>query len=323
MTKKGRVINKSNVHIYITEVMLDDKKDNIFLSRWISKELSEEELREFESHPEYEYYAKIMMGTEALDLKKYDVEKELRALKSKQDTTTSKNSGIVIKLWPYAAVAASIAIILGLFLFNTNDSFSSDFGEQLAITLPDGSEMILNAKTTASFDRDGWNKNRTVALKGEAFFKVKKGSKFTVTTKNGEVSVLGTQFNVQSENNLFEVTCFEGKVKVLNLKNQEILTAGKGYRNLDNSPEQWNFKSNKPSWLTNTSSFRSTSIYHVIKELEEQYNLDINTKNINLKTIYTGTFPNNNQEVALKTVFSTLGMEYKLSQDSKTVVLEK
>ncbi|WP_282079335.1 FecR family protein [Aquimarina algiphila] len=304
--------------------MLDDKKDDIFLSRWISGELSEEELREFKSHPEYEYYVKIMAGADALDLKDYDVEEELHTLKSKRNSTTNKNSGLVIKLWPYTAVAASIAIILGLFLFNSNDSFSSDYGEQLAVTLPDGSEMILNAKSTANFDSDSWNENRTVTLKGEAYFKVKKGSKFTVSTKNGEVSVLGTQFNVQSHNNFFEVACYEGKVSVSNLKNEEILTAGKGYRNLNNSnPEQWTFESNKPSWLTNTSSFRSTPIKYVFDELEEQYNLDINTKNINLKTIYTGTFPNNNKEVALKTVFSTLGMEYSVSQDGKTVVLEK
>ncbi|TSE08619.1 MULTISPECIES: FecR family protein [Aquimarina] len=304
--------------------MLDDKKDDIFLSRWISGELSEEELREFKSHPEYEYYVKIMAGADALDLKDYDVEEELHTLKSKRNSTTNKNSGLVIKLWPYTAVAASIAIILGLFLFNSNDSFSSDYGEQLAVTLPDGSEMILNAKSTANFDSDSWNENRTVTLKGEAYFKVKKGSKFTVSTKNGEVSVLGTQFNVQSQNNFFEVACYEGKVSVSNLKNEEILTAGKGYRNLNNSnPEQWTFESNEPSWLTNTSSFRSTPIKYVFDELEEQYNLDINTKNINLKTIYTGTFPNNNKEVALKTVFSTLGMEYSVSQDGKTVVLEK
>ncbi|WP_271765874.1 FecR family protein [Aquimarina algiphila] len=304
--------------------MLDDKKDDIFLSRWISGELSEEELREFKSHPEYEYYVKIMAGADALDLKDYDVEEELHTLKSKRNSTTNKNSGLVIKLWPYTAVAASIAIILGLFLFNSNDSFSSDYGEQLAVTLPDGSEMILNAKSTANFDSDNWNENRTVTLKGEAYFKVKKGSKFTVSTKNGEVSVLGTQFNVQSQNNFFEVACYEGKVSVSNLKNEEILTAGKGYRNLNNSnPEQWTFESNEPSWLTNTSSFRSTPIKYVFDELEEQYNLDINTKNINLKTIYTGTFPNNNKEVALKTVFSTLGMEYSVSQDGKTVVLEK
>ncbi|WP_438422568.1 FecR family protein [Aquimarina macrocephali] len=304
--------------------MLDDKKDDIFLSRWISGELSEEELREFKSHPEYEYYVKIMAGADALDLKDYDVEQELSTLKSKSGYTAKENSNSVIKLWPYIAVAASIAIILGIFLFSPNESFNTNFGEQLSVLLPDGSEMILNAKSIASFDKENWKENRMVTLEGEAFFKVKKGSKFTVTTKNGEVSVLGTQFNVQSQNTFFEVTCFEGKVSVANKENEEILTAGKGYRNLENTvPESWTFDTREPSWLSNTSSFRSIPIKYVFNELEEQYDLKIKATEINLETIYTGTFPNNNKEVALRTVFSTLGMKYSLSKDGKTVVLEK
>ncbi|GAA4276337.1 FecR family protein [Aquimarina mytili] len=304
--------------------MLDDKKDDIFLSRWINGELSEEELREFQSHPEYKHYTKIMAGADALNLKEYDVEKELAALKSKQRNEPIKKAGSIVKLWPYFAAAASIAIILGLFLFNSGESFSTTYGEQLTVTLPDGSEMILNAKSNAIFDKKKWDDNRLVNLDGEAYFKVKKGSTFTVATKNGDVTVLGTQFNVQSQNAFFEVRCFEGKVSVLNKNHKEILTAGKAYRNLENNiPEQWTFTTQQPSWLSNTSSFRSTPIKYVFKELEEQYDLKIKSPSIDLETMYTGTFPNNDQEVALKTVFSTLGITYSLSQDGKTVVLEK
>ncbi len=304
--------------------MLNDKKDDIFLSRWINGELSAEELREFQSHPEYEYYVKIMAGADALDLKDYDVEKELETIKSKRSHKKIKKSGSVIKLWPYVAAAASIAIILGLFLFNSNQSYTANYGEQLAVTLPDGSEMILNAKSEASFNEDNWQENRTVTLEGEAFFKVKKGSKFTVTTKNGEVSVLGTQFNVQSQNTYFEVACFEGKVSVAHNTSKEILTAGKAYRNLGNdAPEAWTFEAQEPSWITKTSSFRSVPIKYVFKELQEQYDLQIDAKGIDQSVIYTGTFPNDNIEVALTTVFSTLGIEYSLTKDGKTVVLEK
>lgn len=303
--------------------MLDDKKDDIFLSRWINKELSEEELQEFKLHPEYNHYAKMMAGIEALDLKDYDVEKELSGLKSKQQNRIKNKSGLMVKFWPYFAVAASIAIILGIFLFNPNTSFHSNYGEQLAITLPDGSEMVLNAKSTASFNEKKWKENRTLTLKGEAFFIVKKGSKFTVNTDNGKISVLGTQFNVQSQNDFFEITCYEGKVSITHQKNEKILTAGKGYRNIKNTqPKSWDFIDTTPSWLSNTSSFKSIPLKYVFKELEEQYNLQIKTIDIDLETVYTGTFPNNNKDIALKTVFSTLGMEYSISKDGKTVVLE-
>jgi len=303
--------------------MLDDKKDDIFLSRWINGELSLEELSDFQSHPEYSYYKKIIAGADALDLKTYDLDIALNTLKSKRNNTLSRNTKPVIKLLPYFAAAASIAIILGLFLFNTNDSFTTSFGEQLVIALPDGSEMILNAKSEASFDKDSWESNRTVSLDGEAYFKVKKGSKFTVTTRNGDVSVLGTEFNVQSQKSFFEAVCYQGKVRVTNSQNDITLTAGKGYRKVARTDsENWTFDAKEPSWITNTSSFRSVPLVFVFKELEEQYNITIDTQKIDVDKIYTGTFPNNDIEVALKTVFSTLGLQYQRLQDGKTVVVE-
>ncbi len=303
--------------------MFEDKKDDIFLSRWINGELSPEELHEFQSHPEYEYYMKIMAGADALDLKAYDIDTALNTIKSKRNTSSQKNTKPVIKLLPYFAAAASIVIVFGLFLFNSNDSFTTSFGEQLAVTLPDGSEMILNARSEASFDKNNWDTNRTVSLDGEAYFKVKKGSTFTVTTTNGEVAVLGTEFNVQSQSSFFEAVCYEGKVSVNSKQDNIILTAGKGYRKIArHSSENLTFEAQAPSWITNTSSFRSVPLRYVFKELEDQYNITINTKSIDTGIIYTGTFPNNNIDVALKTVFSTLGLQYQLLQDGKTVVVE-
>ncbi len=304
--------------------MLDDKKDDIFLSRWINDELSEDELQAFKAHPEYEHYLRIMAGADALDIAEYDTEKALSSIKSNSTNKDNLKSKPIIKLWPYAAVAASIAIILGIFLLKPNNTFTTTYGEQVVVTLPDGSEMILNARSKASFNEKDWKNTRLVSLEGEAFFKVKKGSKFTVITDNGEVSVLGTQFNVQSQKAFFAVACYEGKVSVTNADHKEILTAGKGYRNLKNkTPENWVFSAPKPSWINNTSSFRSIPIRYVFEELREQYNVQIDTADINLETIYTGTFPNDNIEVALKTVFSTLGIDYSLSSDGKTVLLEK
>ncbi|WP_025741463.1 FecR family protein [Aquimarina pacifica] len=302
--------------------MLSNKEDDIFLSRWINEELSEEELSEFKSHPEYEYFTKIKQGTDSLVIREYDIENALSRIKSTRVNNTSKKRSI-IKLVPYFAAAASIAIIIGLFLYQMDTSFATNYGKQQIVVLPDGSEMILNAKSEASFNKNEWKEHRTVSLNGEAYFKVKKGSKFTVKTKNGTITVLGTQFNVQSQNKFFEVTCYEGKVRVNNDTIEEVLTKGKGYRNIEKrAPERWSFESQKPSWLTKTSSFKSTPIEYVFKELEEQYQIKIITNNIDLKTIYTGSFPNTNKKVALTTVFSTLGMTYKLSDDSKTVVVE-
>jgi ferric-dicitrate binding protein FerR (iron transport regulator) len=93
-------------------------------------------------------------------------------------------------------------------------------GEMYAFSLPDQSQVLLNAGSQASFKSWDWSSNRAVSLQGEAYFKVAKGQKFTVETNLGSVTVLGTQFNVKARDNRFEVTCYEGKVQ-RSLSNEE------------------------------------------------------------------------------------------------------
>ena len=305
--------------------MLYDKKDDVFLSRWITNELSPEELSAFKSHPEYDAYQKIKIATDRLNLRHYDEQSVLEHIKSNQFPATSKKSKPVVKLWPYAAVAASIAIVLGLFIFISNESSHhiTDYGEQLVVTLPDGSEMILNAKSKASFDSENWDADRSVTLRGEAYFKVKKGSRFTVKTLNGEVSVLGTEFNVQSQDAFFEAVCYEGKVRVVSHNEETVLTGGKAYRYISEKlSEQWTFEETKPSWVDHSSSFKSVPLHYVFAELEEQYGIKVKRVGVDTNLIYTGTFPNDDLKVALKTVFSSLNMQYTLLEDGKTVVLK-
>lgn len=302
--------------------MFEDKDDEIFLARWINNELSTEELEKFKQHPDFEQYKKIKIASDHLDVREYDIDTALGAVKNKTAKTIKKSSP-VIKLYPYIAVAASLAIILTLFFYNPNENFETAVGEKVTVTLPDGSEMILNADSKASFNEKNWDTERTVSLEGEAFFKVQKGKKFTVNTNNGKVWVLGTEFTVQSFNTFFEVSCFEGKVRVVDSDNQRILTPGMMYRNIDNKVEDITFEEAEPSWKNNSTTLKSVPFKYVIKKLEQHYAIEVKANTVDLNTIYTGTFPNDNKEVALKTVFSTLGIAYSISEDGKTVVLEQ
>ncbi|RZS93256.1 FecR family protein [Aquimarina brevivitae] len=302
--------------------MYKDQNDENFLARWINGELSKEELEDFKNHPDYKTYQKIKVATDALDTRAFDEEAALRSIKSKKEKPVKKLNPIV-KWYPYVAVAASLAILFALLFFNPTETFETSYGEKLTVTLPDGSEMILNATSKASFNADNWNENRVVDLSGEAYFKVKKGSKFTVETENGQVWVLGTQFTVQSLNDFFEVSCFEGKVRVEDAKHKRILTQGMAYRTINTNSEDWTFEEEEPTWIDNTTSLRSVPFTFVIKKLEQQYGITVNTTAVNINKTYTGTFPNTDKEVALNTVFSTLGVAYSISEDGKTVILEK
>lgn len=305
---------------------LKEDAEDAFLARWINDELTPAELDEFKKHPEFKEYQKIRMATEALSLRDFDEDTMLSNIKKSKTTSTAPVlEKKVVKLWPYLSIAASIAILITIFVFNNNDvSHITDFGEKRTVSLPDGSEMILNAKSKAQYEKK-WEEHRIVSLQGEAFFKVTKGNKFVVQTSNGNVAVLGTQFDVNVQGDLFEVTCYEGKVEVISGTTKEILTKGETFRAINGKPEEWiggNIEE-EPAWITNRSTFYSVPVSYVFQELEEQYNLTIKNNPLDNNIIFTGTFPNNNLEIALKTVFKSLNLSYEVSKDKRTVIVIK
>jgi transmembrane sensor len=100
---------------------------------------------------------------------------------------------------------------------------STGESQKRSLLLPDGSRIILNFNSTLTYDKR-WpvRGNREVMLKGEAFFDVTHNEKrpFYVKTGRMEIKVLGTAFNVKSDemNNIFEATLIRGKVAIKNLE---------------------------------------------------------------------------------------------------------
>jgi hypothetical protein len=81
------------------------------------------------------------------------------------------------------------------------------------IDLPDGSQIYLNHDSNITYDKDF--DSRTIALEGEAFFKVVANEiPFLVTTEFGEIKVLGTEFNVKTATNQIEVDVRKGLVEL-------------------------------------------------------------------------------------------------------------
>ncbi|WP_224996268.1 FecR family protein [Cesiribacter sp. SM1] len=121
-----------------------------------------------------------------------------------------------------AAVAALISICTVFFLvqFNNPVRYTTGFGESRQVLLEDGSSVLLNANSSLEvLPYWGLGPSRKVRLEGEAFFKVVKNKgagdkKFTVHTKELDVQVLGTQFNVFSRPRKTQVVLNTGKVKL-------------------------------------------------------------------------------------------------------------
>jgi len=303
---------------------METNYNNELFTRWLNEELSPDELREFEKSPKFSLYQKIAQKSSQLDTPEFNEGKVFKQIKTQLSAQQKPTK--VKKLFPkfIFSAAASIVVLLGVFFFlNRSTNYSTSYGEQLAITLPDNSEVILNANSTLSYKTQNWKKNRILDLNGEAYFKVEKGSDFVVESTIGTVSVLGTQFNVNTKGTTFEIKCFEGKVKVKTDNHSRILTKGKAFRQLkDTTAEDFNIQEILPSWTQGESNFNSAPLNQVIIALEHQYNIKIDASKIAITQRFTGSFTHKNLNVALQTVFVPLRINPS-QVDTKNIVLVK
>lgn len=300
------------------------KQDETFLARWISGELTPEELKEFKKTDDYVVLNKINDASQTFEAPKFDHEALFSKLKQhKLHKKRQEKKGIsLIPSWSYA-VAASIIIALGIFYyFNIESQFQTGFGEQLAVLLPDNSEVKLNANSELSYQPINWKNNRKLNLNGEAFFDVEKGQKFTVFTDEGSVEVMGTEFNVISRSHYFEVQCQEGKVKVTsNFTHGEIiLLPGNAVRFVNNKLEKWDYDIKEPNWLLGESTFHNTPLSQVIIALENQFKITFDPSNIDLSERFTGGFTHKDLNLALKTVMIPMDISY--SAENNKVILK-
>lgn len=132
---------------------------------------------------------------------------------------------------PYkiAAGLVSLLVIAGLayklFFEDKYFIYSTAYGETKVITLPDGSDVTLNANSTIKYlynydESSGSNDApREVFVEGESFFNVKKKAgagtpcvKFIVHANRVDVEVLGTSFNVNTRRGKTIVVLNSGKV---------------------------------------------------------------------------------------------------------------
>jgi ferric-dicitrate binding protein FerR (iron transport regulator) len=214
------------------------------------------------------------------------------------------------------SVAASLIILVGLgtFAMMYSKTVYSPAGSHLTAQLPDNSTVELNAESTLSFHPYRWYFQRNVELKGEGFFSVQKGKKFTVKSELGETSVLGTTFNIFSRNDTYRVFCKTGKVNVkansgesviLNPNQIAIVESGK-------ISKEENVISSEHilSWRDNMFLFNSAPIAEVLREIERQYGISIAAEKTLSGTISVSFQKNPDVEKILSMVCKPLGYNF-------------
>lgn len=224
---------------------------------------------------------------------------------------------------PYAAVLAGIAVLYAaaFFLFSGGEIHQATaMGELKTILLPDSSEVRLNVNSSVRY-ADKWNSEdaREVWIEGEAFFTVthkRNHQRFIVHTRDMDVQVTGTAFNVNTRRVQTQVVLNNGVVKLalrphghdtaapIIMKPGDMITYSATTNELTNKkvdPEVYS------SWQSKKLLFTDTPITEVIKSLQDNLGITIELQEESLgRQTFTGTVPTDNVDVFFKTLSRSL-----------------
>jgi transmembrane sensor len=225
------------------------------------------------------------------------------------------------------SIAASLLIILGIwFIFDLKMSTSIvvNKGEHKEYNLPDGSKVTINADSKISFKKSHFSDKRKLNMEGEAFFTVQKGNKFTIGTKFGRVTVLGTSFNVYARESAFKVSCVTGKVLVESENKSQVLGPGESSIIVNDYLVKFNDRNINKSigWRSGEFNFEYTPLNVIFEEISRQYNVTFTTPELN-KKYFTGSFSNKNLVETLDIVCIPMGLSYEIGSNGKIHIHEK
>lgn len=213
-------------------------------------------------------------------------------------------------------IAASLVIplVVGLSVYLTSNYYVSQMeaslneiiceaGDQAKIKLPDGSEVILQAKSKLIYPSKFTHKQRNVILEGEAVFKVEsdKDNPFYVNNHDhsSRVMAYGTEFrviNYEQEENLY-VFLKHGKVDFISdkLKSEVQLSPGNElvFSKNDQTVKIQEAADKYLALDQGVYNYRLTPLHDLVTELNRRFNKQIKIENTDLLNIkFTGTLKN-------------------------------
>ncbi len=236
-----------------------------------------------------------------------------------------------------AASLAGLAMLAGTALWYTREPHQqrihTAYGENRTVTLPDGSTVLLNGNSTLVF-APNWaaGQPREVWLDGEGFFKVTKqpligepagrlakgaAIKFVTHTPGLDITVLGTQFNVNTRRGNTDVTLVEGKVQLIKpgTPSGRVIEMRPGqFASAQPTIETVDVRTDKPllhtSWTQHQFVFENTALSDIAGQLRDTYGIDLVFEDNALAgRRFTGNLSNQDIETLLTTLSLTFDLD--------------
>lgn len=252
---------------------------------------------------------------------------------------TPTGRGMAWYQWPGLRIAAVLAIAIGMgwqaYRFFGQKPLSGQPGPLLTVTttdqplektLPDGSKIVLNRKSTLRYPARFADDQREVVLLGEAFFDVTPDANrpFRIQARQTTVQVLGTSFNVRAYDANVSVAVQTGRVRFTGGRKAVLLTRNQQatfVASADTLRQTVQTSANAFAYKTGQLVFDKEPLRDVVKTLNEVYNADVRLGNPQLGNCLLNTrFANAPLDSVVAITAETLGL--RVRRVGQQVILE-
>jgi len=302
--------------------MYQEKEDRI--AAYLSGNMPEQErilfLKDIASNPslknDYLVYKEIWELTKQLSHSKETTENDWNDLQQRGVTPMKRYN---LNRWNIAASVALIAVIsVSMWFFGSTDISFTTKQKVMEYRLVDNSTILMHHNSTLSYGTDFNDLDRTVALRGAAYFDIEKCKKpFTVHTDNGDITVYGTQFTAFSHENFLVVELHEGAVSVLSEGIDYKLTPGERFFS-DGASHTVSAFTKASSWSGNLE-LTDVPLAYILNQLELTYGISSDVNGRWLKENYTVKLPKNDLMACLTILNDVVGKNFALK--NQTIVL--
>lgn len=282
----------------------------------------------------YNDYGASPLGAEEKASMKKDIFDRLQL----DEVKKTKSPTPVMRLpWRFMAAAVVFLLVAAVYLLMYPLSKAGNAAllaqhtgpnETRTVVLPDSTVVILNAGSSLEYPAAlATAESREVRLKGNAFFRVKKGlEKFVVHTSGLSITVLGTEFNVNARSAAEEVSLVSGKVKVTGpYKPAEPVYLLPGDRvRLDTAGKALVASSMNAglysAWTEGTWSFQQTTLEDIGRLIAAYYNIEVRFSNESSKRLrISAVMPVDSIQTLIPVLEQTLHIPMTLSDNRLTI----
>lgn len=195
-----------------------------------------------------------------------------------------------------AAAVVPLGVGTAIFWYSQDQQVQTAYGEIKTVTLPDGTQVVLNGNSSLTYQRSWGRNTREVWLRGEGFFKVthfnkdtaqvQPSERFVVHCRGLNVEVLGTTFDVNDRPGKVNVGLVTGKIRLTTaLANQPptALTLAPGdyveyaVRRIS-TPQKLAHPERLTTWSQHQFAFTDARLGDILKTLQDAYGYQVTYK---------------------------------------------